>query len=169
MFTPDSRLKFKIPVTIRQIDDSNLNKIVSLGERTDAIDVYVNIRSLCLQITWRIIMKKFASAALAASLVLATGPVAFADIIEGNWKTKSGETAAISKCGGSYCIKLKTGTHAGKTIGRLKGSDGTYNGTITDPEDDAEYSGSAKVKGSSMKLKGCAFKVLCRTQNWKKL
>ena len=57
---------------------------------------------------------------LAAILSVGAGG-AFADTIEGNWRTKSGETAAIGKCGGSFCIRLKTGKHAGKTIGRLKG------------------------------------------------
>ncbi len=114
-------------------------------------------------------MKRFIATAFAASLVLASGAPAFADIIEGNWKTESGETAAISKCGGSFCIKLKTGTYAGKSIGKMKGGNGSYDGTITDPADDKEYSGSAKVSGASMKMKGCALKIFCKTQTWKKL
>lgn len=114
-------------------------------------------------------MRKFTTSLLAGTFLLAGTALATADIIEGNWKTKSGETAAIAKCGGAFCITLKTGTHAGKRIGRLSGSNGSYEGTITDPEDDKEYSGSAKVNGSSMKLKGCALKVFCQTQNWKKL
>ena len=46
--------------------------------------------------------------ALAAAFTF-TASLALADTIEGNWKTQSGETAAITKCGGSFCIKLKTG------------------------------------------------------------
>ena len=114
-------------------------------------------------------MRKFVPTFFAASLVLATGAPAFADVIVGNWKTQSGETAAIAKCGSSFCIKLKTGTHAGKTIGKMKGAGGSYTGTITDPADDKEYSGSATVKGNGMKLKGCALKIFCQTQNWKRL
>ena len=49
---------------------------------------------------------------------------AYADPIEGNWKTDKGSTAAISACGGSFCIKLKTGTHAGKSIGKFKSNGG---------------------------------------------
>ena len=114
-------------------------------------------------------MKKALTAVLlSASIVFVAGP-AFADVIVGNWRTQSGDTAAITKCGGSFCIKLKTGDHSGKRIGKLSGSDGSYSGTITDPDDDATYSGSAKVSGSKMKLKGCAFKILCQTQNWNKL
>lgn len=92
-----------------------------------------------------------------------------AEPIVGDWKTASGETAGINKCGSSFCIKLKTGTYAGQKIGKLKGSGADYSGTITDPEDNKEYSGSAKVGSSSMKLKGCAFQIFCKTQTWKRL
>lgn len=114
-------------------------------------------------------MKYFTSTALAASLLFTASTPALSDVIIGNWKTKSGETAAITKCGGSFCIRLKTGTYSGKQIGKMSGGNGDYSGTITDPEDDKVYSGSASVKGSAMKLKGCALKVFCQTQNWKKL
>ncbi|HEX7919856.1 MAG TPA: DUF2147 domain-containing protein [Bradyrhizobium sp.] len=46
--------------------------------------------------------------------------------------------------------------------------DGTYAGTITDPQDDKTYSGTAKLAGSSLELTGCAMSVFCRTQTWKK-
>ncbi len=115
-------------------------------------------------------MKRLISTTCAAIFAVSLTTMAMAaEPIEGNWKTKSGETAGISKCGGSFCIKLKTGTHAGKQIGKLKGSGGSYDGTITDPEDNKEYTGSAKVSGSTMKLKGCALKIFCQTQTWKKL
>ncbi|MEP1206770.1 MAG: DUF2147 domain-containing protein [Rhizobiaceae bacterium] len=92
-----------------------------------------------------------------------------AEPIVGNWKTESGETAAIGACGGSYCITLKTGQYAGKRIGRMKGSGKSYSGTITDPSDGKQYSGSAKIGGSSLKLRGCALKIFCKTQKWSKL
>ncbi|MEM7069322.1 MAG: DUF2147 domain-containing protein [Pseudomonadota bacterium] len=115
-------------------------------------------------------MKTLISTTLAAVFAVSLATVAHAaEPIEGNWKTQSGETAGISKCGGSYCIKLKTGKYSGQRIGKLKGSGGSYDGTITDPEDNKEYSGSANVSGSTMKLKGCALKIFCKTQTWKKL
>ncbi|TIT18136.1 MAG: DUF2147 domain-containing protein, partial [Mesorhizobium sp.] len=46
------------------------------------------------------------SLAVAATLIMASA--AFADPIEGNWKTQSGETAAIGG-GGAFAITLKTG------------------------------------------------------------
>ena len=115
-------------------------------------------------------MKTIISTACAAILFAASTSFAIsAEPIVGNWKTEPGETAAISKCGDSFCITLKTGENAGKTIGKLKGSGANYKGTVTDPADNKEYTGSAKVSGSSMKLKGCALKIFCQTQTWKKL
>ena len=116
--------------------------------------------------------KLLSSTAVAAMLVAAfanAGVSHAAEPIVGDWKTESGETANIDACGSAYCITLKTGQFAGKRIGRMSGSGGSYKGTITDPSDDKEYSGSAKVNASSMKLKGCALKIFCKTQNWSKL
>jgi uncharacterized protein (DUF2147 family) len=105
----------------------------------------------------------------AAAMTAILSSSAFAeDIIVGNWKTASGETAAISG-GGSYSIVLKTGKHAGKNIGSMSGSNGKYAGTITDPADDKKYSGTARVSGTSMRMKGCALKIFCKTQIWTKL
>ena len=112
---------------------------------------------------------KLTKIALASAILGLSMSVAQAEAIVGNWKTASGETASISSCGGSYCIKVETGKHKGKRIGKLAGSNGSYNGTVTDPADDKQYTGSAKVSGSKMSLKGCALKVFCKTQKWTKL
>lgn len=114
-------------------------------------------------------MKKTISTFFAAAIMLSSSSFAFADAIQGNWKTQSGETAKISKCGGSFCITLKTGKYSGQRIGKMKASGGKYVGTITDPADNKEYSGSATVSGSNMKMTGCALKIFCKTQSWKKL
>ena len=103
-----------------------------------------------------------------AMTAILSGTALAEDIIVGNWKTASGETAAITG-GGTYSITLKTGKHAGKTIGSMSGADGKYAGTITDPADDKQYSGSARVSGTSMRMKGCALKIFCKTQTWTKL
>ncbi|MBW3095722.1 DUF2147 domain-containing protein [Pseudohoeflea coraliihabitans] len=105
--------------------------------------------------------------ALALTALMA-GP-ALADPIEGKWRTKSGETAAISKCGGAYCVTLTTGAHKGKQIGRVSGSGGKYKGTITDPKKDKTYAGNATLNGNSLKMQGCVAKILCRSENWKRL
>ena len=111
-------------------------------------------------------MKHILAAALLAAFA---SPALSAEPIEGNWKTASGETAAIAPCGGAFCITLKTGAHAGKQIGKLSGTGASYTGEITDPKDDKTYSGSAAVSGAMLKLKGCVLKVLCKSQNWSKL
>ena len=107
---------------------------------------------------------------LATALAGAFAAPALADPIEGNWKTQSGETAAISSCGGGYCITLKTGEHAGKRIGQMNAAgDGKYSGSITDPADDKTYSGSATITGAAMKMTGCALKIFCKSQTWNKM
>lgn len=114
-------------------------------------------------------MKKTISTFFAAAIVLTSSSMAFADQIEGNWKTQSGETAKIGKCGSSFCITLKTGQYSGQRIGKMKAKSGKYVGTITDPADNKEYSGSATIAGSKMKMTGCALKIFCKTQKWNKL
>lgn len=107
--------------------------------------------------------------ALAAALLLATTTAYAAEPIEGNWKTASGETAQIASCGSSFCVTLKTGKYAGKKIGKLAGTGGSYSGEITDPRDDKTYSGSGKVSGNSLKMKGCVLMILCKSQTWTRL
>jgi uncharacterized protein (DUF2147 family) len=108
---------------------------------------------------------------LAAMAVLLTGAVGAlaAEPIEGNWKTQSGATAEIGKCGSAYCVTLKSGKHAGKQIGRMSGTGDSYSGEITDPETDKTYSGSGEVTGNALKMKGCVLKVLCKSQTWTRL
>lgn len=106
---------------------------------------------------------------VAAALLAAPSIALAAEPIEGNWKTASGATAAIAKCGGSYCITLKTGKHAGKRIGKLDGTGADYSGSITDPETDKTYSGSGAVNGNSLRMKGCVLAVLCKSQTWTRL
>nr|WP_316653356.1 DUF2147 domain-containing protein [uncultured Gellertiella sp.] len=106
---------------------------------------------------------------LAATLALATHAAAAAEPIEGNWKTASGDTAAIASCGGAYCVTLITGKFAGKTIGKVSGSGDSYSGEITDPKNDKTYAGSASLSGNELKMKGCVLMVLCKSQTWTRL
>lgn len=112
----------------------------------------------------------FAKVTMAAAATLLLAGAAFADPIEGSWKTKDGDTAAISSCGGSFCIKLTTGKYAGKSIGTMKSTGANaYSGSITKPSNGKTYSGSAKLSGSSLKMTGCVLAVLCESQTWSKL
>ncbi len=107
--------------------------------------------------------------AAAAALVFSTAAVQAAEPIEGSWRTASGATAQIAPCGGSYCVTLKSGKHAGKQIGKMAGKGNSYKGTITDPDADKTYSGSGTVSGNSLKMKGCVMAVLCKSQTWSRL
>jgi uncharacterized protein (DUF2147 family) len=107
--------------------------------------------------------------AILATMALVAGLAQAAEPIEGSWKTASGETAMITSCGGSFCVTLKTGKHAGKKIGTLAGTAGSYSGEITDPEDDKTYSGSGTIKGDTLQMRGCVLKILCKSQTWTRL
>ena len=104
----------------------------------------------------------------AVTLALLCGTALSADPIVGNWRTQSGETALIATCGGgSFCITLKTGTYAGKSIGELVNAESGYTGTVTDPATDKTYRGKASISGTSMKMSGCVLGGLfCQTQTW---
>ncbi|ACM25960.1 DUF2147 domain-containing protein [Agrobacterium rhizogenes] len=106
---------------------------------------------------------------IAVALVF-SADTAFADEqIVGNWKTEAGDTAAITSCGGEYCVTLKNGKYAGRQIGKMHGAGGTYTGEITDPAADKTYAGSGSVKGNALKMQGCVLKVFCKSQTWTRL
>jgi uncharacterized protein (DUF2147 family) len=109
------------------------------------------------------------SLAVAASMLF-TG-AALADPIEGKWRTEAGSTAQISPCGGAFCIKLVSGSHSGKQIGKMTAAGAnSYSGSITDPNNDKTYKGKASVSGGSLSLSGCVLGgLICRAQNWQKL
>ncbi|OWV74930.1 hypothetical protein ATY76_26605 [Rhizobium sp. R339] len=106
---------------------------------------------------------------LTAAIAMIAGMAYAEEPIVGNWKTASGETAAIAPCGGGYCVTLKTGKYSGRKIGTLAGTGGSYAGEITDPAADKTYSGAGKVSGNSLKMQGCVLKILCKTQTWTRL
>jgi uncharacterized protein (DUF2147 family) len=120
-------------------------------------------------LTGRIIMFRTFAIAAVTALTFGIGAAFAAEPIEGNWKTQGGETAAITSCGSSFCVTLKTGKYAGKQIGKMSGTGNKYKGEITDPANDKTYSGSASISGSSMKMRGCVLGVLCRSQTWTKM
>jgi uncharacterized protein (DUF2147 family) len=107
---------------------------------------------------------------LAAAIVLSAG-AAYADDIEGNWKTQSGNSARIGGCGGAFCIKMTSGEHKGKQIGTFTASGGgKYSGKITDPADDKTYTGKASLSGNVLKMKGCVLGgLICKSQTWNRL
>ncbi|WP_312794071.1 DUF2147 domain-containing protein [Tianweitania sp.] len=114
-------------------------------------------------------MKRSIMFALAG--LLATSGMAFADDIEGRWKTDSGATAEIAPCGKAFCITLRSGAHKGKQIGRMNADgDNRYSGDVTDPANDKTYSGKASLSGNALSMKGCVLGgLICRGQNWTRL
>lgn len=108
---------------------------------------------------------------LAAAAIALSAGAAFADPIEGNWKTKSGNTAEIAQCGNAFCITLKTGEHAGKQIGKMEAQGGgRYSGKVTDPAEDKTYNGKGRLSGDSFTMKGCVLGgLICRGETWKRL
>ena len=108
------------------------------------------------------------SLALAATVMMAGA--AWADPIEGNWKTQAGSTAEIAGSS-TFSITLKSGKFAGKTIGSLKAAgDNKYVGNITDPANDKTYSGKATLSGTALKMSGCVLGgLICKSQTWHKL
>lgn len=105
----------------------------------------------------------------AAALLLGAAP-AWADPIEGDWRTQSGATAVIAPCGEGFCITLKGGPYSGRRIGSFQSTGGgRYAGEITDPEKEKTYSGKGVLSGSTLKLSGCVLGgLICRSQNWTK-
>ena len=95
-----------------------------------------------------------------------SGAANAADTVAGTWKTESGETAMIARCGADYCITARTGKYAGQQLGTFTASSDSYTGRLTDPQTRATYSGKLTVSGTSLKLRGCATAVLCKTQTW---
>jgi uncharacterized protein (DUF2147 family) len=103
---------------------------------------------------------------IAVVFTLISGSALAAEPVVGSWKTENGEISVIDRCGASYCIVAKSGQYAGQKIGSFTKSDETYTGRITDPRNKATYSGKLTVEGDSLKLRGCATDVLCKTQTW---
>jgi uncharacterized protein (DUF2147 family) len=113
--------------------------------------------------------KMIRSFVLASIIAVIAGIAHAEEPIVGNWKTAAGDTAVIASCAGSYCVTLKTGKYAGRKIGTLAGTGGSYAGEITDPAAEKTYSGAGKVSGNSLRMQGCVMKVLCKSQTWTRL
>ncbi|MBS9719920.1 DUF2147 domain-containing protein [Tianweitania sp. BSSL-BM11] len=103
--------------------------------------------------------------------MIAAPGLAFADDIEGKWKTDNGETAEIASCGKAFCITVRSGKYKGKQIGRMNADgDNRYSGEVTDPTNDKTYAGKATLSGNGLSMKGCVLGgLICRGQNWKRL
>ncbi|GAB4362477.1 MAG: DUF2147 domain-containing protein [Oricola sp.] len=105
---------------------------------------------------------------LATAIAGACTVPALADPIEGVWRRPStGALVRFQACGASFCGIVQSGEFAGRSIGKMSGSGGSYAGTITDLAENKTYKGKASVKGNTMNLKGCVLGgLICKGENW---
>ncbi|MDM9623167.1 hypothetical protein A6U87_06555 [Rhizobium sp. AC44/96] len=112
-------------------------------------------------------MQRLASIAIPLALI-AHIAVAQEPVI-GIWKTQVGTTAAIDECAQGFCITMKTGDHAGQQIGTFQGKNGSFTGTIVEPDSKKTFTGVLAVSGDTVRMKGCTMKVFCVSLVWKRL
>ena len=124
------------------------------------------------------------STLIAAVLSLAAG-AAFADPIEGMWKTQPDDGAyahvKIAPCGPAFCGTImetfkESGPYDSPNVGRqividmVPSGAGAYAGKVWRPSNDKIYIGKIALSGSSMKLSGCVMGgLICAKQSWQKI
>lgn len=121
---------------------------------------------------------------LAAALVLVAG-AAFADPVEGTWKTKPDDNGnfghvEIGACGARLCGTLvKAFDGGGKEIGSpnvgkqivwdmVAKGDGAYgDGKVWAPDRDKTYNSKMQLSGDRLAVSGCVLGgVICRASDW---
>lgn len=121
---------------------------------------------------------------LAAAFVFVAG-AAFADPLEGMWKTEVDDGAyahvQIKPCGPALCgfiaKTFKDGAeYQSENLGKklvidMKPSgDGEYEGEVWRPSNDKIYYGTIELSGNKLKLAGCvAGGLICAKQNWSRV
>lgn len=115
---------------------------------------------------------------LAASMIFAAG-AAFADPVEGVWKTKPDDNGnfghvEVKPCGAAFCgVLIKAFDGAGKelespNVGKqiiwdmVAYGDGAYDdGKVWSPDRDKTYNSEMQLTGNSLAVKGCVMGI-CR-------
>lgn len=138
-------------------------------------------------------MRMMAVMAVALGLAAATGP-ALADGATGTWRMSNGKvTVRVAPCGGGLCGRvvalkkprddkgrprldkenpnpaLRQRPVIGLTIlsNMRADGEGSWSGTIYNPDDGNTYSSSMQLVGpSTMKVNGCVAGVLCKTMKF---
>ena len=120
----------------------------------------------------------------ATSLLLASSPLAAAEI-EGRWRSPGGNSIIeIAPCGGDLCGTVawasdKAKKDAAKTTNDLVGTQlltglqekkpGRWQGKLFIPDKNMRVSAKIQLASpSQLKVSGCAAKVICHTQTWNK-
>ncbi len=132
-------------------------------------------------------MRKSTFAAAATMAIMATG--AWADPVDGLWKTQPGETGgylhvSIGSCGSAVCGTIDTAfdkdgnenlsyEHLGKQIIWDMIPDGASaygDGKIWAPDSNKTYSSKMSLSGNDLTVKGCvAGGLICRGQVWTRI
>lgn len=123
---------------------------------------------------------------LAAAMILA-GAAAFADPIEGTWKTKPDDNGnfghvKVVPCGAAYCGTLvKSFDKAGKplasdNIGKkiiwdmvAKGNGAYGDGKVWSPDRNKTYNSKLKLNGNSLSVSGCVLGICRDGGTWQRL
>jgi len=112
---------------------------------------------------------KAAAGSIAFALGIAfAGSAIAAEPIVGKWKRDDGTIIQYSGSGSKFCAKVVNGKYKGKSIGCMKGKAGKYKGSLKVLSEGKTYSGSAKVRGNTLKLTGCVVWPACKTASLKR-
>ena len=122
---------------------------------------------------------------LAAAFVVLGAGAAWADPVEGLWKTQADDGAfahvTMSPCGAAFCGVITrtfnaSGEYKSPNLGKklvidmaAKGN-GQYEGQVWRPSNDKIYFGKIGLSGDTLKLSGCvAGGLICSKQTWSRL
>ena len=139
-------------------------------------------------------MRMVAVAAVSLGLAVVAGPARAVDGATGTWRLSSGKvTVRVSPCGGGLCGRvvalrkprddkgrprldkenpipaLRSRPVIGLTIlsNMRANGQGTWSGTIYNPDDGNTYSSSMQLLGpSTMKVNGCVVGVFCKSMKF---
>ncbi|HHI70868.1 MAG TPA: DUF2147 domain-containing protein [Rhodobacteraceae bacterium] len=125
---------------------------------------------------------------LLLAMIFGLAAPAFADPVEGIWKTKPGDDGnygyiKISTCGANICgVIYKAFNASGKEIdsdnigkkmiwGMAPQGGGYYSGgKIWAPDRDKTYKSKMQLSGNSLEVSGCVLGgVICRGQTWSRV
>ena len=119
-----------------------------------------------------------------AALTIGLGSAAWADPVEGVWKTQVDDGAyahvTISACGADYCGVISrtfndTGEYKSPNLGRklvwdmTPSGGGAYkSGKIWQPSTDKIYRSKMALSGNTLKVSGCVGPI-CKKQTWSRV
>ncbi len=128
-----------------------------------------------------------------AAAVAGSAPAKPPPPIVGLWRTPDNATVRIDACGAAYCGWLVDSDEITedpdlrdennpspalrsrplknlKILSDLALKDSAWSGVIYNPDDGRTYGGALQLSGPNLlHLRGCAIRLLCRTESWRRL